>query len=152
MKSNELMLGNWVWFECDELHMTTSGRVINIRSDGSYAPGVNINGGIIYRVGLIDQWGNQRDEHIIDLEPIPLTPEWLERMGFEFDEDNDFGDEQFYLIRDSEGDCIVAIYHAKLDNKYFIELHPNAEIKYVHQLQNLYFALTGEELVIKPQI
>lgn len=26
----------------------------------------------------------------------------------------------------------------------------NIEIKYVHQLQNLYFALTGEELTIKP--
>jgi hypothetical protein len=26
------------------------------------------------------------------------------------------------------------------------------KIKYVHQLQNLYFALTGEELKIKPNV
>jgi hypothetical protein len=39
----------------------------------------------------------------------------------------------------------ISIIHGKL---YFKFKQGNVEIKYLHQLQNLYFALTGEELEI----
>jgi hypothetical protein len=79
-----------------------------------------------------------------DIEPIPLTKEWLLKLGFKKMEWNrptsyylDFGFcDIFYNY---EG--IVEMHVADVE----IYLH---HIKHVHQLQNLYFALTGEELAI----
>ena len=76
------------------------------------------------------------------LEPIPITPEWLERLGFKSDQFFDdtrpifyLGD--FYIDWDTlqPQDCGFDI--AKI------------KIKYIHQLQNLYHALTGQELTVK---
>lgn len=77
---------------------------------------------------------------------IPLTAEWLVRFGFKNDEG--------WSIDISEGDgrfdwfCIAEVrggfYYSVGGNEYII----GKEIKWVHQLQNLYFALTGKELVL----
>jgi hypothetical protein len=78
------------------------------------------------------------------LDPISLTGEWLERFGFEISgesyiienfaiEDIDNGDKWYLYMYDEENGCDVNI----------------GIINYVHQLQNLYFALTGEELDLK---
>tara|TARA_R110000796_G_scaffold202799_1_gene319086 strand:+ start:299 stop:649 length:351 start_codon:yes stop_codon:yes gene_type:complete len=66
--------------------------------------------------------------------PIPLTEEWLERFGFEYSDLN--GDSGLWKIPPFQiyGKYNQFIYDYKLD------------VNYVHQLQNLYFALTGEEL------
>lgn len=75
---------------------------------------------------------------------IPLTEEWLIKFGF--------------IIEGSE--LSVCLFKGSLfgiskrENKYFLSsasthcttLYTSIEIKYVHQLQNLYFSLTGEEL------
>jgi len=70
-------------------------------------------------------------------EPIPLTEEWLLKFGFEkidhIHKDNYFKKNWLCcesLSFDWRGGYI-------------------GRIGYVHQLQNLYFALTGEELTIK---
>ncbi len=59
--------------------------------------------------------------------PIPLTEEWLKKLGC---------------------DCV---YQSKINKGFFyvINEEDTLEVKYVHQLQNLYFALTGEDLVVK---
>jgi hypothetical protein len=68
-------------------------------------------------------------------EPIPLTEEWLLKFGFcKFKNYNDF----------SKGGIII---HGR--KRGFVLRKSVPDIKYVHQLQNLYFALTGEELEIK---
>jgi hypothetical protein len=67
--------------------------------------------------------------------PIPLTKEWLLLFGFE--ESISWSFKGFYLGEEKQGE-----YHYQLDGGV-------VELKYVHQLQNLYFALTGEELTIK---
>jgi len=72
-------------------------------------------------------------------EPIPLTPEiWKTLSNDEgiLDVDSNSGDIQ---IRTNKEGLIFFVY------EWTIEI---IEIKYVHQLQNLYFALTGEELEI----
>ncbi|MDV3882965.1 hypothetical protein CMU04_06490 [Elizabethkingia anophelis] len=67
--------------------------------------------------------------------PIPLTEEWLLKFGFEIDNGwFKIGYLKLLPIRDLYYRAIVPI---------------TKDIKYVHQLQNLYFALTGEELTIK---
>ena len=71
---------------------------------------------------------------------IPLTPEILDKCGFEKSNRIDFGElKQCYVIFS----LALMIRH----DSYFIDwVGGNTEARYLHQLQNLYFALTGEEL------
>ena len=114
------------------------------------------------RIGNFYEWSNddekdlyriedayslyEKSKIIDELTPLELTPEWLIKFGFEeiveiidgvktFDyylEKNDF---EFNCDWDLDG---------KLNYLWLSGL--SVKIKYVHQLQNLYFALTGEEL------
>jgi hypothetical protein len=77
---------------------------------------------------------------IDNVEYIPLTEEWLLKFGFETsDWDNNstyrkmIGNNDYTIVFDEYSNTMVGDILIK-------------EIKYVHQLQNLYFALTGEEL------
>lgn len=79
-----------------------------------------------------------KDEKYLNFEPIPLTEEWLERFGFRktFDspfEDFEWSDNNLQLSENF--DCYLGKF--------------TQPIQYVHQLQNLSFALTGEELKLK---
>jgi len=95
--------------------------------------------------------------------PIPLTEEWLVKFGFEhvgfisnkilstnggnngfdgaieFKNDNDsvlkYNDKIYFVIDINSDDY---------GNNYTVK-----EVNYVHQIQNLYFAFTGEELTTK---
>lgn len=69
-----------------------------------------------------------------DIEPIPLNEEWLVSFGFE--------ENGIYL---SKGNLLFHKEHGLWSwfGNYIII--PRS----VHQLQNLYFALTGEELILK---
>jgi hypothetical protein len=70
--------------------------------------------------------------------PIPLTEEWLLKFGFDkgsyFFSKDGF---EFYLNDGENGN-------------WYPLVGGSVKIEYVHQLQNLYFALTGEELTIQP--
>ena len=121
IKANEIRIGNWFDFY---------GRPMQVRP-------ITIND-IFY--GKI-------------YEPIPLTEEWLIKFGFE--------------KLDSSSCIVYHIGHNEITHDWLFDLtwlkkpelinSPNAPfykngrhtIYYVHQLQNLYFALTGEELTIK---
>ncbi len=73
------------------------------------------------------------------IDAIPLTEEWLVKLGFEYDE---FADVRFWYKED------VSL-GANDDYPYYENSMKIVYVKHVHQLQNLYFALTGEELTIK---
>ena len=75
--------------------------------------------------------------------PISLTEEWLERFGFKFDGYCSFWKSDIELTKD------VGDNHYSVFNVHGNSLHRDGIIQYVHTLQNLYFALTGEELTIK---
>jgi hypothetical protein len=76
----------------------------------------------------------------LSLKPIPLTEEWLLKFGFER---RPWGlIINGLLFRDNiKNPCEVLT--LEIGNGF------RTEVKYVHQLQNLYFSLTGEELIIK---
>ena len=79
------------------------------------------------------------------LEPIELTEGWLIKLGFGYWEDVG----QWYS---PDEDCTLRLDHytkGDEDKLGFFEDEYAVKVKYVHQLQNLYFALTGEELEIK---
>lgn len=72
-----------------------------------------------------------------NVNPIPITEEWLERFGFKKDK-SWFG--EFY--ENKEGDSVNS-------DITVITVFDTGDFdmpKYIHQLQNLYFALTGKEL------
>ena len=69
--------------------------------------------------------------------PIPLTPEVLEKCGFRNYEEVKWDTDAMLLMKNGEGYLYLAN-----------QRHVN--IFYLHQLQNLYFALTNEELTLKP--
>lgn len=82
--------------------------------------------------------------------PIPLTEEWLVRFGFKLEKSG-----WFVLKRGSKKTNDLKIFHfgnMYCDEKFntkggFSSGH--MMIEYIHQLQNLYFALTGHELEYK---
>lgn len=98
-----------------------------------------------------------------ELTPIPITEEWLDRLGFykkggswgfydgekfitegyfwEHGELGFWGGFEFDIIN-GVGDFYISVVTEKGS-----EEHPfSHEIKYVHQLQNTFFSLTGKEL------
>jgi hypothetical protein len=70
-------------------------------------------------------------------EQIPLTEQWLIDFGFK---QYDCWDGQFYFSTSKDSD--FELYERNLEFNF-----SNFKIKHVHQLQNLYFALTGIELI-----
>lgn len=95
--------------------------------------------------------------------PIPLTEEWLLKFGFETeDAEIDFME---YSIEYEDNSYIYTIcndgglnnadkypFYINLKNcgsKYGWQVDSKIEIKYVHTLQNIHFALTGQELKLK---
>lgn len=72
---------------------------------------------------------------------IPLTEEWLLKFGF----DNKFNKDKFTII--PKGKLGYENGRTYFNSWTILEKQPD----YVHQLQNLYFALTGEELTFKNQ-
>lgn len=132
MKANELRIDNLVYWE-DKIFP-----ICQINSAGFYH--LRVYGNIIS--GLISEGEENK------IKGIPLTEEWLLKSGFEkilcSAKDNSF---KFTKGRQTssfavslyipEGLCSVG--GAWLEIK----------VLYVHQLQNLYFSLMGEELTIK---
>jgi hypothetical protein len=145
MKASELRIGNWVkindgYFEDGkeigyDLYKTNEFQIMGF-NDGSFTEGCKVI--CFYEIpseigGLVH--GGCRD---LDIDPIPLTEEWLLKFGFTEHKTTDiyptFAKQMF-----NWNDGIL----------YIIGYGFMNHIKYVHQLQNLYFALTEEELKIK---
>jgi len=96
---------------------------------------------------------SQYDKYI---KPIPLTEEWLVKLGFEV---NKCLGREYYWIDLTKDQSTYIYYHFKdgvcvgngisvsgseeYERTYFVDL------QYVHQLQNLYFALKANELILK---
>lgn len=86
--------------------------------------------------------------------PIPITPEWLERLGFESKKDKRIRWHEFKKLIGKYGVRVLQVNFDKSELlSVWIVAHDrfadHEHIKYIHQLQNLYFALTGQELTIK---
>ena len=78
-----------------------------------------------------------KDEINQDYQPIPLTEKWLLNFGFVLYL------KLVYIFKHHARIRITKQFELLLDGNLWIKLES------VHQLQNLYFALTNEELTIK---
>lgn len=81
--------------------------------------------------------------------PISLSEEWLLKFGFDYTDDGE--NEYMSLIRGHHTKIISSDYSVKFSKVWLHTEIPytKREYLYVHQLQNLYFELTGEELTFK---
>lgn len=132
IKASELRIGNWVDVQIKGL----------VNPKGAYQADVDLLRYLFDNAEAFDQ-----------IHPIPLTEEWLVRFGFTPSKDLgdlNLGPINFYREKRAYG-CTGKSSHFWLssggDDEYYD--YP-LTLEYVHQLQNLYFALTGEELTLNP--
>lgn len=90
-----------------------------------------------------------------EAEPIPLTPEILIKCGFYIVENayqsKQLAKRKLFSLDDEDIDICFTKDNELLflrSNKLSIMINDTSKYKYLHQLQNLYFALTGQELEI----
>lgn len=85
--------------------------------------------------------------------PIPLTPEILEKCGFTLENDNISKYWKLVINRTEvisiEDDGSVGLNAENESSKQGYATYPDI-CKYLHQLQNLIFSLTGKELQYTP--
>ena len=124
MKAQELRIGNLV------NHTTGQCKVV-----GFY--------GEIFRAENINKI--ELKSNVFNLQPIPLTEEWLLKFGFSHCEN--------YSWYEKKLPNLNIVISCNLHGDFCIE-NKNDIITIkdrcynLHQLQNLYFALTGEELIL----
>jgi hypothetical protein len=119
----------------------------------------------IYKIEFERRDGHKPNGLLLsDLSPIPLTPELLQQFGFEyycskgvvaFDEptnnEEDTHDWSMKIKRSEYCDSFTfSIVKWGNEGKYTFSNHMlRVRLEYLHQLQNLFFALTGTELTCK---
>lgn len=100
---------------------------------------VKHNGNFYQVEEISDEWlqidNYQLNTELNEIEPIPLTEEILLKCGF-FE-----GQIGYYFLNDITISVEGQVYFG--DEETWV-----AELQYLHQLQNLYFALTNQELEI----
>ena len=135
MTASELRLGNLVKVGKNALHSDGGSKEIYEISE--------------LKKDVVHFKGFHAGEFYKDIEPIPLTEEWLLKFGFE----DVTG--VYYTLHISPDFKLLLIpadgFYPQLDkadenNWQSVSLN---KIEHVHELQNLYFALTGEELETK---
>lgn len=88
----------------------------------------------------IDAYSILRCDRLVgDYEPIPLTEVIVKKLGSFFT----FGDNFTCRLRPTEGSVYKVTIEEYSEGEYDLP-----HIKYLHQYQNLYFDLKGEELTI----
>jgi hypothetical protein len=141
MKANELRIGNLVGVDIQTMEVTsilTECCILKTRAGMPYT----IDYGDIY--------------------PIPLTEEWLLKFGFVKKVDFEQQEYEYGKLSESNKRRGVGLYNftgEKLLDYWCVTFREDVgcgwsdlnEIEYVHELQNLYFALTNEELILTNQ-
>lgn len=130
MKVNELRIGNYIKYNGTHEEL---GYISEIQS---HLYPLNQN-----KIGI-----NERIDiyySIEKLKPIKITKEWLLKFGFSesnLDEDNSWLNLKYRFLNFSSDESVFF-------NKVYLSINKMDIIcNYVHELQNLYFALTGKEL------
>lgn len=122
MEAKELRIGNYVY---KEYHNYNDEKELEIDSE----------------IHVIDELHNTNYETI---KPIPLTEEWLLKFGFEKKQTvkgcTYYFEKVFRITIIDKNDLYINVFNSfGISNNNY----------HVHQLQNLYFSLTGKELICK---
>lgn len=136
MQKEELRIGNFVILDNPMHRPCESGKthkVVGISEKSAHIMRIHDN--------LMEDYYGQFYEFI---KPIPLTEEWLLNFGFKKHSEFNFFEKE---IKPNKN--FIVDYSMQSKDYFLCDTDIDTSIKCVHQLQNLYFALTGEELEIK---
>lgn len=124
MEANELRIGNYI---------NNLNKVLSITDGCILCTGLSMTGVMF----------------IENPKPIPLTEEWLLNLGFT-KHHSEFYNDVLYLINVTDNlEFDWGVYPKQLGSG--IQIKNSDKLKYVHQLQNIYFAITNKELTLKQQ-
>jgi hypothetical protein len=129
LKATELRIGNWIKLYGNACQVTS---LSNNSIEVDYASAEHEYTG--------------EGPMIESYEPIPLTPEILQKAGFISGRKYVFQSYEMEAYFELDGD-VVKLFCQPNDPHYTDDIAK--PIQYVHQLQNLYFAITGVELSIE---
>ena len=143
VQANELRVGNWLLFEGKEVQVESIDPLHEHKDDEVHWKGTISIKEYLFNdsrcTGYISKWMHK-------FTPIPLTPAILVKCGFtpQYKRDSVFGNK---LINFKMGG--VHVFFSDGELKY-VQIYSctKKHIKYLHQLQNLSFALKGMELSV----
>lgn len=136
MKAHELRIGNLVEINNPEYRSNDTGKIARVVQISELKGDVYLE--------IIDQYEGYFGQFLKYISPIPLSEQWLLRAGFPIELEYECAAIEFkngvYLVALKESQYTeIKVEHQNIPFNLTI-------VKYVHQLQNLYFALTGKEL------
>lgn len=137
LKANELRVGNLVYYNGNHKHIGTVTSlqpkyVLQCCNYVEYSKDI--------KIGL-----NNRFDILYDIDkikPIPLTEEWLLKFGAKLEKTEEH---DWYFFENVYVNCGFSNIGK---TEYWYMYQEGKPIKFVHELQNLIYALTGEELII----
>lgn len=130
MKPTELRLGNL--FNYKKSHSLYQGKIYCIN----------------YTTVTIGNDFERNTVKTVVLIPIPITEEWLLKFGF-YKWETDEGVYDDYFKHDKLFPQLAAFYLPYFHMNLYVG---GITVQHVHQLQNLFFAITGQELELKNEI
>jgi hypothetical protein len=129
IQANELRVNNWIFDNIEKRY-------------------VKINLGIFADIAI-------KVSYLSDFNPIPLAPAILEKSGFKYDRswsaiNGDIGD--MFIHKDQYVDCEKIVLFDNDGGCCLVSGEYTTSVKFfhLHRLQNLFFALTGQELEVEP--
>ena len=135
MKATELRIGNYV-------SVTTTTNKFDIVEGIEYNKGLESHYLALKNVHY-GVWFEHKGLDFIN--PIKLTEEWLKDFGFEIKYEISYIIGSFLGLNPITKDHLIYLTNTGDGWFYKNGFH---KIKHVHQLQNLYFVLTGQELTL----
>ena len=141
------------------------GNYVSIRDEVQYIIGIESNNDWNVEDGLgvyetirtnLNPMNMSKDGllYVSEAEPIVLAEDWLEKFGFE--PIHEAKDEFRFTDNENGFRLELSEYYKKDGRAVFYYNLPGSDnhtciayCKYVHQLQNLYYSLSGKELTIK---
>ena len=145
MEATELRIGNIVTVDNPKYHPQLKGVLLRVTGvqersiNGAIETSVNLE----HSVKSIIEYQTY-SQFIEYINPIPLTEQWLLDFGFEVEREHYDKGRLSILLADNNND-----YYKSGRVFYKSWAIMESQPKYVHQLQNLYLALTQKELIIK---
>jgi len=141
--SKELRLGNYGTDESYDVFK----RIIKVESIND--KGINLEIEDDGRYPEIANYIIEPEYRFDTLYPIPLTKDWLLRFGFKKQLDSSYekNDISLFLDKRFKTNLYLQTNDSSENFKWFSF---ERKIEYIHELQNLYFALTREELTLNP--
>lgn len=134
MEAKDLRIGNLVtdeWFDSFKAIITVDsindkGINLTIEDDGNWSE--------LAQHFIVPEYNFDK------LRGIPLTEDWLLKFGFEKIDNGS------YPVFHKDNFYFELVNHKKIG--FIFPKYWSIKIEYVHQLQNLYYALTGQELML----